>query len=289
MEIVPIPDAALGVEVRGIDAAKGVGESDFARIRKAWAENGLLLIRGQKMDEPSLVKFSEGFGVLEMPPASAERSYGDGGARRPEIWIISNVVVDGKAIGGLGYGEAEWHTDMSYIPAPPRASVLYSVEVPPSGGDTSFASMIKAYATLPDDLKRAIAGRTAKHDSSYTSVGELRRGSKEIVDPREAPGASHPIVRLHPDTGVPAIYLGRRRNGYIDGLSLEESEKLLDRLWAHCTDPKLAYAHKWRQGDILVWDNRSVIHRREAFDPNARRIMLRTQIQGETPVAARAA
>ena len=160
---------------------------------------------------------------------------------------------------------------------------------PPSGGDTSFASMIKAYATLPEDLKRAIAGRTAKHDSSYTSVGELRRGSKEIVDPREAPGASHPIVRLHPDTGVPALYLGRRRNGYIDGLSLEESERLLDRLWAHCTDPKLAYAHKWKQGDILVWDNRSVIHRRDAFDPATRRIMLRTQIQGEAPLAVRAA
>ncbi|MSP48637.1 MAG: TauD/TfdA family dioxygenase [Alphaproteobacteria bacterium] len=288
MEIVPL-EAALGVEVRGIDAATAIDAASFARMRKAWAENGLLLLRGQKMDEPSLVAFSQGFGRLEVPPASAERSYGDGGARRPEIWVVSNVVVDGKAIGGLGYGEAEWHTDMSYIPAPPMASVLYAVEVPPSGGDTHFASMIQAYATLPDDLKRAVAGRTARHDSSYTSVGELRRGSKEIVDPRDAPGASHPIVRLHPETGVPALYLGRRKNGYIDGLALEESERLLDRLWAHATDPKLDYAHKWRAGDLLVWDNRSVIHRRDAFDPKTRRIMLRTQIQGEAPLAVKAA
>lgn len=288
MEIVPL-DAALGVEVRGVDAAHGVDAASFARMRTAWAESGLLLLRGQRMDEPGLVRFSQGFGALELPPASAERSYGDGGARRPEIWVISNVVVDGKAIGGLGYGEAEWHTDMSYIPAPPMASVLYAVEVPPSGGDTHFASMIQAYASLPEDLKRAVAGRTAKHDSSYTSVGELRRGSTDITDPREAPGASHPIVRLHPETGVPALYLGRRKNGYIDGLALEESERLLDRLWAHATDPRLAYAHKWRQGDILVWDNRSVIHRRDAFDPKTRRIMLRTQVQGDAPRAVKAA
>jgi taurine dioxygenase len=288
MEIVPI-DAAIGVEVRGIDASKEIDAGSLTRMRKAWAESGLMLLRGQTMDEASLVRFSGNFGELELPPASAERSYGDGGSRRPEIWVISNVVVDGKAIGGLGYGEAEWHTDMSYIAAPPTASVLYAVEVPPAGGDTHFASMIKAYATLPDDLKRAIAGRTAKHDSSYTSVGELRRGSTEIVDPRDAPGASHPIVRLHPETGVPALYLGRRKNGYIDGLALEESERLLDRLWAHCTDPSLAYSHKWRAGDILVWDNRSVIHRRDAFDPKTRRIMFRTQIKGEAPRAAKAA
>ncbi len=288
MEIVPL-DAALGVEVRGIDASRTIDAESFARMRQAWAGSGLLLLRGQTMDEPALVRFSQGFGQLEMPPASAERSYGDGGARRPEIWVISNVVVDGKAIGGLGYGEAEWHTDMSYIPAPPMGSVLYAVEVPPSGGDTCFASMIKAYASLPEELKRAVAGRKAKHDSSYTSVGELRRGSKEIEDPRDAPGALHPIVRLHPETGVPALYLGRRRNGYIDGLSLEESERLLDRVWAHCTEPRLAYAHKWRQGDLLVWDNRSVIHRRDAFDPTTRRIMLRTQIQGEAPLAVKAA
>lgn len=101
MEVVPL-DAALGVEVRGIDAAKTVDADSFARMRQAWAASGLLLLRGQTMDEPALVRFSQGFGELEMPPASAERSYGDGGARRPEIWIISNVVVDGKAIGGLG-------------------------------------------------------------------------------------------------------------------------------------------------------------------------------------------
>jgi taurine dioxygenase len=288
MEIVPL-DAAIGVEIKGVDAARPLDAGSLARMRRAWAENGLLLLRGQRMDEASLVAFSRGFGELELPPASAERASGDGGARRPEIWVISNVVVDGKPIGGLGYGEAEWHTDMSYIAAPPTASVLYAVEVPAAGGDTHFASMIRAYARLPEDLKRAVAGRTAKHDSSYTSVGELRRGSKEIVDPREAPGASHPIVRLHPETGVPALYLGRRKSGYIDGLPLEESERLLDRLWAHCTDPAFAYAHKWRAGDILVWDNRSVIHRRDAFDPKTRRIMLRTQIKGEPPQAARAA
>jgi taurine dioxygenase len=132
----------------------------------------------------------------------------------------------------LGAYESIWHTDMSYNPEPPSASAL---EVPPAGGDTGFANMYLAYETLPPELRRQVEGRKCRHDSSYNSAGELRRGFKEVTDPREAPGAEHPIVRTHPVTGRKALFLGRRRNAYIPGLALEESERLLDALWAHAT------------------------------------------------------
>ena len=165
------------------------------------------------------------------------------------------------------------------------ASLLYALEVPPEGGETGFANMYLAYQTLPSKLKAAVEGRMLKHDSTYNSAGELRRGFKEVSDPREAPGAVHPIVRVHPDTGRKALFLGRRRNGYIEGLPLEESEVLLDALWAHATRDDFTWYQEWQPGDLIVWDNRCTLHRRNAFDPNCRRLMHRTQIKGSRTAA----
>jgi len=190
---------------------------------------------------------------------------------------------DGKPIGSLGAGEAVWHTDMSYVDEPPMASVLYSLEIPPSGGDTSFANMVAALEALPDDLRAKIDGRIANHDSSYTSVGELRVGADPVTDVTKAPGARHPVIRTHPESGEKALYLGRRRNGWIVDMDGHENEALLDELWAHCADPRFAWTHQWRTGDLLIWDNRSLNHKREAFDPMSRRVMHRCQIKGDTP------
>jgi taurine dioxygenase len=183
----------------------------------------------------------------------------------------------------LGDKEAEWHTDMSYVAEPPMASVLHSLEIPAKGGDTSFANMYKALETLPDDLRREIEGRVCNHDSSTTSVGELRAGAGAVVDVRVAPGAKHPMIRTHPATGGKALYLGRRLNAYVPGLDLAASEKLLDALWAHCTKPEFAWTHRWRVGDLLIWDNRAAIHRRDSFSGAERRVMHRTQIKGDRP------
>jgi taurine dioxygenase len=172
---------------------------------------------------------------------------------------------------------------MSYNEQPPVGSLLYAVEVPPAGGDTGFVNLNRAYETLPADLEAAIAGRVCTHDSSLNSAGELRAGYEEVTDARKAPGAVHPLVRPHPVTGLPLLYLGRRRNAYIHGLSLAESDALLDRLWAHATAPENAWYQRWRVGDLVLWDNFATVHRRDSFDPGARRLMLRTQI------AARAA
>jgi len=178
-----------------------------------------------------------------------------------------------------------WHTDMSYNDVTPSAALLYAEEVTKIGGETGFINMYETYDSLPADLKAAIEGRLIKHDASRNSAGELRKGYREIDDPREAPGALHPIVVRHPVTRRQALYLGRRPLSYIVGLSLDESEALLDRLWAHATNERHAWFQKWCVGDLLMWDNRCVMHKRTAFDPNERRFMLRTQVKGSRPTA----
>jgi len=250
----------------------------------AWFQHLVLRFRGQQgMSTQQLVNFSKLFGELDRAPITTVGTGKPYLSEFPEITAISNIVVDGKPIGGLGSYEAEWHTDMSYKEETPSASLLYSIEIPPSGGDTWFSSMYAAYEALPDDLKRKIASLKCVHDASRNSAGMLRKGFKEVTDPRQTVGAVHPIVRTHPITKRKALFLGRRRNAYIPGLSLEESEALLDELWAHAIKPEFTWAQQWQVGDLLIWDNRCTMHRRDSFDPNARRLMHRTQVKGDRP------
>lgn len=273
--------AALGADVSGVDLSKDLDAATAAALERAWMDHLVLRFRGQTLDDDQLMRFSARFGTLDRAPVQAKADT----QQRPNEWvtIISNVKVDGKPIGGLGSYESLWHTDMSYNEVPPMASALYAHEVPPSGGDTGFCNMYRAYETLPDDLRRRIDGRQCKHDSSRNSVGELRRGFTEVADPRDTPGALHPIARTHPVTQRKALFLGRRRNASIVGLSLADSEALLDALWAHASKPENCWYQQWRVGDLVMWDNRCTMHRRDAFDDSARRIMHRTQICGDRP------
>jgi taurine dioxygenase len=172
---------------------------------------------------------------------------------------------------------------MSYNELPPKAAALYALEVPPAGGETGFANMYLAFETLPPALKARVRGLTCKHDATRNSAGGIRRGMSAVTDPTTSPGTPHPMVRTHPETGRHALFLGRRRHAYIMGLPLDESERLLDEIWAHATRPEFAWHHTWRQGDLLLWDNRCAMHRRNPFDPATRRVMHRTQIQGDKP------
>ena len=269
---------ALGAEVTGLDLSKEVGEEAFAIVHRAWLEHLVLRFRGQSLDDPRLLAFSRRFGELDPPgPNPYGRPYLP---EHPEMNVISNIREDGVPIGGLGDGEAVWHADMTYVEQPPMGAMLYALEVPPSGGDTFWANLYRAYETLPGDLKAAIEGRRAVHDATYNSAGERRKGYGEVSDPRQAPGARHSLVRVHPQTGRKCLFLGRRRNSYIEGLALEESEALLDRLWAHATQERFTFRQQWRVGDLVLWDNRCTLHRRDPFDPKARRLMHRTQIKG---------
>lgn len=269
---------ALGAEVSGVDL-RDLDDATFAQVKAAWLEHLVLRFRGQRLSDPELLALSRRFGELDPP---GPNPYGGPFLPEfPEINVISNVKVDGRPIGNLGDGEASWHCDMTYIERPPRAALLHALELPPSGGDTFWSNMYLAYETLPPHLERAIAGRRAIHDATYNSAGILRKGMKEVTDPREAPGAQHPLVIVHPETRRPALFLGRRRNSYIVGLELAESEALLDELWAHTTRPELTFRQVWQVNDLILWDNRCTLHRRDAFDASARRIMHRTQIKGD--------
>ncbi|CAN5837589.1 TauD/TfdA family dioxygenase [soil metagenome] len=280
---------ALGADVHGLDLSHPIGDAAFVALAKAWGEHLVLRFSGQKIDDRMLMAFSARFGELDrVPIASANFDRSDSGLVKdaePWVTVISSVVKDGKPVGGLGSYELVWHTDMSYNPLPPRASLLYALEVPPDGGNTGFLNMYTAYDTLAPELKHAIEGRTCIHDSSRNSAGELRKGFQRTLDVRHTPGAVHPLVRRHPVTGRSALFLGRRPGAYIHGLSVEESERLLDAVWAHATQEPFAWYQKWRAGDLVMWDNRCVMHRRDAFDESLRRLMHRTHIVGE-PVLA---
>ena len=280
MQITPT-GAALGAEVTGVDLRQ-LDAATTEALHRAWLAHEVLLVRDQHLTDDDLIAFSRRFGTLDHAPIQENgRRFVDG---HPEIYVVSNVVENGVAIGSLGAGEAVWHTDMSYLENPPKASVLYSIEVPPSGGDTSFCTMSGAWAALPDALKTRLAGLRVKHDGTYNSGGFVRQGVTPTDDPRTAPGTMHPLVAEHPESGRTVLYLGRRRNAWIEGLSLEESNRLLDDIWAHATAPALCWRHTWRVGDVVFWDNRSVMHRRDAFDATSRRVMHRTQIAGGAPL-----
>ena len=273
--------AALAADVVGVDLSLPISDALYAQIRQAWNDHLVLRFRGQKLDDPQFLTFARLFGELDKAPVHAGKDVEN---PFPEITVMSNIKVNGKSIGNLGHYEAVWHSDMSYNESCPMGSLLYAIEVPPVGGNTGFANMYRAYDTLPPELKREIAGKGCRHDSSRNSAGELRKGFKEITDPREAPGAIHPIIRTHPETHKNSLFLGRRQSAYIIGMPLDESEDLLNRLWAHATQKAFEWYQVWQVGDLVMWDNRSAMHRRDEFDANTRRLMHRTQVKGGTPI-----
>lgn len=299
LRVVPT-GAALGAEIEGVDFSLPVPEDVKAALRRAWSDHLVLLWRGQKISDEQLL---DAAGIFGPPHEAASRKYHLNAGKKvdnqymisthPSVSIISNLGPDGKPVkdnGSLGSYEVVWHTDNSYVEVPPAGSMLYSLEIPTQGGggDTSFNNQYLAYEELPQRLKDAIAGKYQVHDSSRNSAGILRPGVKLPTKPEEVDGPTHPLVRVHPVTGKRALYLGRRRDwpsNYILGLPNAESEALLDELWAHATQPKYAWTHHWRVGDIVMWDNRCCMHYRSEIDTAQRRIMHRTTIKGEPIVA----
>ena len=278
MKVTKLADA-LGAEISGVDLSKKLNPEEVEQLITAWHEHLVLRFRGNHLTDKQLLALTQNFGTIDPPgPNTQGKPYLED---YPEINVISNIKVGEVAIGGLGDGEASWHTDMTYIEKPPKGSFLHALEIPNIGGNTSWGNMYLAYEDLSADIKKAIAGKKAIHDSTYNSAGIMRKGMREVTDVREAPGAHHPLVVLHPSTGKPALFLGRRRNSSILRLDLKESDELLDELWAHAANPKYCFTQVWQLHDLMLWDNIATIHRRDSFDANARRLMHRTQIKGD--------
>ena len=286
IEVIP-SGARLGAEVRGIDVREPVDPDDTQALRDALGENRVLLFRKQSLSVDDHIRFAQAFGGLG---AIADTLLGMGKRKYqpneiPEaVSVISNIKVDGKSIGSLGDGECFWHTDSCFAETPPSASLLYSVEIPPDGGNTAFLDMVDALETLPCDLRARVEGKTIRHSQVYDSTGAKRPAFDEVTDVSKAPGPEHPIVRTIPESGRQSLYLGRRLSSYVVGLPVGESEDLLDALWEHTIQDSRIWSHRWQLGDLLVWDNRLTMHHRDPFDPNARRRLHKVQVAGERPI-----
>ena len=276
---------SLGGEIIDLDISNRLTEDQINFINESWDERLVLVFKKQNLDDHKLINFSKYFGELDPP---GPNPYGVTFLPEfPEINVISNVKNEqGTPIGNLGDGEAVWHADMTYQKLPPKAGILYALEVPENQGNTHFANMTLAYSELPNKLKEKIDDKILIHDSAHNSAGMLRKGYSEVDNPSETPGARHPMVITDKNTNKKLLFLGRRPHAYIIGLELEESENLLNEIWEHATQEEFTWTQKWEKGDLLMWKNLNVLHKRDAFDPNTRRVMHRTQIKGEMAITA---
>ena len=276
---------SLGGEIVDLDISKKLTQDQINFINESWDERLVLVFKKQNLDDHKLINFSKYFGELDPP---GPNPYGITFLPEfPEINVISNVKNEqGTPIGNLGDGEAVWHADMTYLKLPPKAGILYALEVPENQGNTHFANMALAYSELPNKLKEKIDDKILIHDSAHNSAGMLRKGYSEVDNPSDTPGARHPMVITDKNTNNKLLFLGRRPHAYIIGLELEESENLLNEIWEHATQEKFTWTQKWEKGDLLMWKNLNVLHKRDAFDPNTRRIMHRTQLKGEIEISA---
>ena len=291
LEIVPM-DAALGAEVRGLDL-RMLDARSFAQLHQAWLEHLLLVFRGQSLNAEDLVRLVRFFGTPVTSSNLHQRSLEERIANRlvnlpPEVTVVSNIKEDDKPVGILGDGEIVWHADFSFNERPTAARMLVALEIPPreEGGSTCFLNCYAAYDALPAETKKRISGKTIKQANIVDTAMKLRPGASLDEDIRTTPGPSHPIISTHPETGCNMLFLGRRHGAYVNGCSLEESEALLNELWSHCTQPRFCYEHRWSVGDVVVWDNRATLHRREAFNSESRRVLYAAQVEGHRPYEA---
>ena len=278
-ELVPLENS-FAAEVRKLDLAADIKDEDFSALREAFHQRGVLLFRDQQLSEEQHINFSRRFGPLEIHIAKQYLLEG-----HPEIVVLSNKVVDGKAVGIEDAGRF-WHSDLSYIENPSLASLLYALEVPPpqAGGNTPYASMYEAYDALDESMKNRLRDLRAVHSYEQRWQKDADRGMqrKQLKDSerQQLPEVSHPVVRHHPLTGRPALYVNEGFTVRIEGLPESESRSLLDFLFQHSCDERFVYTHQWRAGDLIMWDNACVVHSASWYDPAYTRHLHRTTIAG---------
>ena len=266
-------DGSFAREVVGLQLWEPVDDLTIDELRDLWAHHPLMVFRRQALSEDELADFSALFGPLERIVRTDWAS-----PVRPEVGVISNLKDgQGKPIGGLGDGEIQWHSDQSYMQNPATGAMLYALELPPEGGTTCWADLSAAYAGLPERLKRAVEDKRAIFD--YTKRLAGYQGVDRVISEeakRKTPPVLHPLVHIHPITGRKALYLDSTTAVGIEGMDEASGSALLEEIYDLATRPEFVYHHHWRVGDALLWDNGFTMHRREPFDPSARRLMKRT-------------
>ncbi|HKU85828.1 MAG TPA: TauD/TfdA family dioxygenase [Casimicrobiaceae bacterium] len=271
----------IGVELLGVDLAQPMDDRKFAAIRAAWLLHTILLVRDQAHLRPEdLIAFARRFGELDEhdQPQYCLPAY-------PAIAIVSNVKEGGRYIGAPKAGR-QWHSDAQYLRKPPSASLLWAKEVPPADGNTCFANMIAAYEGLDADVRARLRGLRINF-SRVQAYARYHPERPPLGDDEKArlPDVQHPIERKHPETGMHALYVGgEQHGGTVIGLPGEEGDALMRGLREFATQPDFVYEHRWRAGDLIVWDNRSTMHCALPFDEDRyRRIMYRVQVAGDEP------
>jgi len=285
IQIIP-QDAAIGAEIRGVDLSKLIAPQTFAKIEEAYDRYTVLVFRDQKLTPEQHIAFGRKFGPLEIHVLKKYLLAG-----HPEILLISNIVKDDGEFLGLADAGQTWHTDISYRARPSRGSILYAIEIPHDDkgnaiGDTLFAGTAPAYDALPEAMKRKLEGRRAIH-----SYGQRKRppGStrnttfKKEID--AVPDVSHPVVRTHPNTGRKALYVFEGECVGIEGMPHDEARQIISELTEHCIQPKFIYRHKWRVGDVVMWDNAAALHLAIAdYKLPQRRLLHRVTVEGGVPI-----
>ena len=263
----------VACEVVGLRLWEPQDDQTIDELRALWADHPVLVFRRQALSEDELAEFSARFGPLERTVRTDWAS-----PVRPEVSLISNLKdAQAKPIGGLGDGEIQWHSDQSYMLNPATGAMLYALELPSEGGATSWVDLCAAYAGLPERLKRAVEGQRAMF--SYVKRLAGYQGVDRVISEEaktKTPLILHPLVHTHPVTGRKALYLDSTTTVGIDGIDEASGSALLDDIYEFATQPKFTYCHHWQVGDALLWDNGFTMHRREPFDPTARRLMKRT-------------
>jgi taurine dioxygenase len=271
---------SLGVELVGLDVRSLAERGLLPRIKELLFRKQLLVVRDQQFEPHDLLAFTRHFGV---PLRHVLTQYALPGY--PDIFVISNIVENGKHLGSRyeGFG---WHTDLSYFSQPAAYTILYGIEVPEEGADTLFASLYRAYDEMPEQEKVNL--RPLKATYSYAKLYYQRPNPVPLTAEQLArtPDVAHPLVRVHPESGREGLYINRDDCIGIVGMSSEDGGKLISRLFDFVLEPQFQYRHKWRPRDLVVWDNRGLLHTATSYDMDRhRRLIYRTSVLGETPIA----
>ncbi|MBF0289357.1 MAG: TauD/TfdA family dioxygenase [SAR324 cluster bacterium] len=260
--ITPI-NAALGAKISGLDLGITLSEKDKDALRATLLENSVLWFPGQSLSKKQLLHFSRNFGQ----PVPHPTNHRDRDEAVPEVTIVSNVVDNGKVLGALGNAELQFHADLVFLNIPGSVSILQCIETPEHGGETSWLSLTKAYDALNPEMLNRLHG-----------LKVIYRHSRHDYNPK--PLSRHPLLCSHPENGRKFLFFSPGSAHRIEGMEIEESSSLLESLFRHVNQDQFIWEHQWHKGDIVVWDNRISLHRRNSFDSKHRRIMYRTQMLG---------
>ena len=269
LEIVPLAPA-LGARVTGINLREAYDEPVAAAMRAAFVEHAMLCFPNQKISAQDQVRFAAVFGPVDAAFRPPSATLATTNAKRG-VMLVSNIRRNGRQIGSLPDGEMHFHSDGAHRKVPYRATTLFAIRIPSRGGETLFANLTRAYEALPRSRKQWLEGKRARHIYNYDSV------TRDLIDESrtDLSEAIHPLVKVHPDSGRPALYLSRLMTDSVVDTDPAESGPILEELFDHAEKPEFVYAHRWTPGDLVIWDNRCLNHARTDFPAAEERLLRR--------------